>query len=111
MDTLGTIEPTVGVTSGRSEWIALIDTHPSLAPVPPRQGINPFTKGPYLYKAPRDSARILLKGLEVGSITWAEDESQRLLVWSRGGAQTFVAEIAGEVASTLGWRFVPESAA
>ena len=111
MDSLGTILPTVGATTGRDEWISLIGVHPSLATVPDRQGINPFTKDPYLFKAPRDSARVLVAGTEVGNITWAEDELQLLVVWSVATATAQVTNVAIDIASKLGWQFVPGRAA
>jgi len=83
MELLGTIEPTPGTSSGRNEWISLIGTHPALAPVPPRQGINPFTRGQVEFNPPPDSAQVMVKGSEVGRITWAEDESQLLVAWAR----------------------------
>src|SRR5215471_360471 len=110
MDLLGTIEPKAGTTSGQDEWISLIGAHPSLASVPARLGINPFTKGPYLYKARPDTARVLVEGLAVGSIEWAQDESQRLVVWSDAAANVQVEDVAVDVASRLGWKYVPESA-
>src|SRR5262245_10762396 len=102
MDLLGTIAPALAATSGRDDWISLIGVHPSLAPVPARQGINPFTKGPYLFKAPRDSARVMVADAEVGSIVWAEDESQMLVVWSTATERAQVASVAIDVASRLG---------
>ena len=111
MDLLGTIEPPAAATSGRAEWITLIGAHPALAPVQPVQGINPFTKEPYLYKPRPDSARVLLEGSQVGSISWAEDGSQLLVVWSNVGVQARVAKVAADVASRLGWSFLPASAA
>jgi hypothetical protein len=106
MDLLGTIEAADGATAGRNEWIALIGAHSSLAPVPPRRGINPFTKEPHNYAAAPDSARILLDGVEVGAIHWAQDQSNRLLVRSVAAVVTHVNLIAQEAASRLGWRFV-----
>ena len=110
MDLLGTIEPIAGTTFGRSEWISLIGAHPALAPVQPLLGINPFTKRPHLYKAPRDFARVLVEGSQVGSIAWAEDGSEVLVVWSAPAAGADVANVAADVASRLGWRFLPERA-
>jgi hypothetical protein len=111
MDLLGTIEPTSDSSAGNSEWIALIGTHPSLAPIPPHQGINPFTKGQMQYKARPDSAQILVNGSKVGFITWAEDDSQLLVAWTNAGAEAQVANIAAEIAACLGWKFLPSSAA
>jgi hypothetical protein len=107
MDLLGTIEPTAATSAGRNEWLTLVGTHPSLAPVPPRQGINPFTKEPMQYKAAPDTARVLVEGSEVGYFAWAEDDSQVLAVWSDAGAEKQVSAVASDVAARLGWQFVP----
>ena len=110
MELLGTIEPTPGTSSGRNEWISLIGTHPALAPVPPRQGINPFTRGQVEFNPPPDSAQVMVKGSEVGRITWAEDESQLLVAWARAGSEPQVANVAADVAARLGWKYLPSSA-
>jgi hypothetical protein len=110
MDLLGTIEPTVGTSAGRSEWLNLVGAHPSLAPFTPRQGINPFTKEPMQYKAAADTARVLVEGSQVGCIGWAEDNSQVLVAWSDTGAEAQVSAVAADVAARLGWQFVPSGA-
>ena len=110
MDLLGTIEPTAGASAGRNEWLTLVGTHPSLAPVPPRQGINPFTKESMQYKAAPDTARVLVEGSQVGCFSWAEDNPQVLAVWSDTGAKAQVSAVAVDVAALLGWQFVPSGA-
>jgi hypothetical protein len=75
---------------------------------PDKQGINPFTRRHMLYKAAPDCARVLAEGIEIGTIHWAEDGSQRLAVWAAMGADVEVATVAEEVASRLGWRYVRE---
>jgi hypothetical protein len=106
MEFIGTIEPDAGAALHHNGWIALICAHPSLAPVQTRQGINPFTKEPYVYQPPTDYAHILLDGKEVGAIHWTMDDSRRLVVWSMPGVKTRVIVIAQDVASKLGCRFL-----
>jgi hypothetical protein len=108
MDLLGTIEPGDGTTAERNAWVALIPAHSSLASVTPRQGVNPFTRKPLKFEAPADSARILLDGMDVGAAHWAEDGSDRLVVWSEPAAKTRVALIAQDIAARLGMRFIPD---
>jgi hypothetical protein len=106
MQFLGTIEPGPGAAADPDEWIMLIGAHSSLALVSPQHGINPFTKQPHLFKPAADYANVVLDGAEVGAIHWAEDGSHRLVVWSVAAAKTQVTEIARDVASKLGRRFV-----
>jgi hypothetical protein len=109
MELLGTIEPNNGATVSKSEWIALIAVHPSLAQSAPRQGINPFTKEPVMYKPAPDSARVMADGAAVGAMHWAMDDSRRLVVWSLPTTREHVMGIARDVASDLGWRFLPNA--
>jgi hypothetical protein len=111
MELVGTIEPPAGAVSVMAEWITLIGMHPSLTTVPPQQGINPFTKGPFMFKARQDAARVLYEGARVGFIEWAQDDSQVLVVFSNTGVETVVTKIAVDVASRLGWKFSPPCAA
>ena len=110
MELLGTIEPNTEVATGKPEWIRLIEAHPELSPVPPKEGINPFTRDPYLYRARPDTARVVAEVGQLGLIEWAQDESRRLVVWSNPGSEAKVRSIAEDVASTLGWRFVLHNA-
>jgi hypothetical protein len=108
MEFLGAIEPGIDGTVGMPEWIKLIDSHPQLSHVPDKEGINPFTRRPMLYKAAPGCARVSAGEIEIGMIDWAMDDSQRLAVWAAMGAQEQVATVAEEVASQLGWRYVRE---
>jgi hypothetical protein len=110
MDLLGTIEPTAGTSAGGSEWLTLIGVHPSLARIPPRQGVDPFTREPMQYRAAPDAAHVLVEGSKVGCIGWAEDDSQVLVAWSDVGAEAQVSAIVADVAARLGWQFVPSGA-
>jgi hypothetical protein len=111
MDLLGTIKPDDSATIERNAWVALISERSFLASVAPRRGINPFTKKPQTFEAPADSARIVLDGVDVGAVHWAEDDSNCLVVWSAPAAKTRVTVIAQDIAARLGMRFVPEAAA
>ena len=111
MELVGTIERGSDVTMCQSEWIRLIGAHPELSPVPDREGINPFSKQPMLYKARPDTARVLVGAADVGLIHWADDGSSRLVVWSNAGSKDAVRRVARDVASRLGWQFVAHDAA
>jgi hypothetical protein len=86
-----------------AQWIEMIHEHPSLEPVPPREGINPFTRKPTVYPAPADSARVVVGGKEVGSMEWAMDDSNMINVY---GDPEVVIPLAREIAEALGGRFV-----
>jgi len=108
---IGTIEPDSGATFDRNGWIALIGAHSSLAAAQTRQGINPFTKEPHVYRPAPDYAGVLRDGAEVGAIHWAMDDSRRLAVWSMPGAEAQVIVVAQDVASRLGCCFHPVTGA
>jgi hypothetical protein len=105
-DLVGTIEPDAGSLAGKNEWIALIGIHSALALHEPKQGVNPFTRTPMSFKPHPDAARVVIDGTQVGSIHWAMDDSRRLVVWAEPAAKSRVVDIANDVASKLGWRFV-----
>lgn len=111
MEPIGTIEPGIDVATGKPDWIRLIDTHPQLSSVPARSGVNPFTRAPMLFTARPDTARVLLEQRQIGQIYWAMDDSRRLIVSADTGFEDMVANIAQDVASRLGWRFVADDAA
>ena len=52
-----------------------------------------------IFRAGRDSARVVVNGAEVGTMTWAQDESHRISV--EGDAE-LVEPLAVEVATKLG---------
>jgi hypothetical protein len=111
MESLGIIVPDGDRTSGRPEWIGLIDVHPQLSCPPAKVGINPFTRAPLTFKAGSDYARVLLSGGQIGAIHWAMDDSRCLVVWSEPGSEASVRDVAEEIAKQLGWRFVQKDAA
>jgi hypothetical protein len=109
MELIGHIEPGPGGRLEKSSWVALIERHPQLARVPSREGINPFTKKPVKFEAPPTSARVLSSDIEIGNITWAEDGSDLLNVWTASEPQTQLAELARQIAESLKCRFVAKT--
>jgi hypothetical protein len=86
-----------GIDRGR--WIELIASHPNLLRFKDREGINPFTRAPMIYRAGPDSGHVIVDGAEVGTMTWAQDGSHQISV---EGDVALVEPIALEVASKLG---------
>jgi len=87
-------------------WIALIDAHPNLArPQGVRVVPNPFKPGTSMEvrRGAPDCAKVTVDGSEVGSMTWAEDDSDLINVW---GDSSFPCAVAVDVASRLGGRFI-----
>jgi hypothetical protein len=93
-----------------TKWLALIDSHRSLAHVPPIKKPNPFKPGEMMdIKAPASTAVVSVKGHGIGCIYWAVDGSPILCV----GAEDMewvatVSAIAEGIAALLGARFVRE---
>jgi hypothetical protein len=109
MPCIGRIESGSGTNEiNESQWIALIKTEASLAPIPPRKGINPFTRKATEFRAPATSATILKDRVDIGTIYWAMDGSSMLMVDAREGSEQSVISVAEEVATKLGARFVCE---
>jgi len=86
-----------GIDLGR--WTELIGKHPHLVAFPAREGVNPFTRGAYTYRAHPGDAHVVIDGVEVGTMTWAMDGTNRIAV---DGDARLVEAIAVEVASELG---------
>jgi hypothetical protein len=107
---IGQIEaspPTPGID--QRKWLSLIGSSRRLAPVPPRQGGNPFTGKGMELRAPATTANVMIDDTEVGVIYWAMDGSPILIVDAQEGWAESVASIAAALANTLGARFVPET--
>jgi hypothetical protein len=104
MDFIGEIlsEPARPVIE-KQRWIDLIREHPNLDCVLPREGINPFTRKPMVIRARPDEARIVVDSKDVGSMSWAEDDSNLINVF--GEAQVVI-PLAHNIAEVLGGRFV-----
>ena len=80
-------------------WTQLIATHPNLAPVPAREGVNPFTRAPFTYRAHPGDAHVVVAGTQVGAMTWAQDGTSRIEV---DGDTALVEPVALGVAFELG---------
>ena len=104
---VGTIEPESGSSAGKDEWIALIAAHSALAQGAPKQGTNPFSREPMVFRPSPLAAIVVVDGTKIGAIHWAMDDSRQLIVWSEEAeAKIRVVAIASDIASRLGWRFV-----
>ena len=88
----------------QQKWFDLITAHPSLVRSPDREGLNPFTKAPMIYRADPNCARVIVEGAEVGAMVWAQDGSHRIGV---EGDPELVEPLALEVASNLGGIYRP----
>jgi len=81
------------------KWTDLIAKHPSLVRFADREGVNPFTKGPMIFRAHPGNAHVVVDGATVGAMTWAEDGPDQIGV---EGVAALVEPLAREVASLLG---------
>lgn len=107
---IGRLKPvTESAEIDEMRWIKLIDSHGSLRHAPPVNGINPFTRQPWVFYAADSTAEVIIDGTSVGSIVWASDGSSLLFVNADDEWVDTVASIAEEIAKTLGVFFVRES--
>lgn len=111
MELLGTIQARDDATAERDAWVTLISAHSFLASVAPREGISPLHRQPLTLKPRPDCARIMLDGNEVGMIEWAQDDSDRLIVWASHIAKIHAASVAIDIAARLGMRYFPDETA
>ena len=88
----------------QQKWFDLITAHPSLVRSPDREGLNPFTRAPTIYRADPNCARVIVEGAEVGAMVWAQDGSHRIGV---EGDPELVEPLALEIASKLGGIYRP----
>jgi hypothetical protein len=88
----------------RQRWVQLIAAHPKLMRPASRNATNPFTKKPVIIQPPEDTARVIVDGKVVGTMTWALDGSERIDVF---GEPKSVIPVALEIARVLGGRFQP----
>ena len=102
MDYVGKIEGKPGSPKiDRQRWLDLIGDHPNLVPPQPRESINPFTKQPMAIRPRPDVAHVVIGGKNVGSLSWAEDDSNLINVMGEVG----VIPVARDIAKSLGGRF------
>jgi hypothetical protein len=83
----------------REQWIDLIVAHPNLVRFKDREGINPFTRAPMIFRGHTDNAHVIVDGAEVGTMSWAQDGSHKIVV---DGNAELVEPLALEVAARLG---------
>jgi hypothetical protein len=83
-------------------WIDLIREHPNLVPPDTQEATSPFTKRRMVIKPLPDVARVIVDGKNVGSMSWALDESNLINVF---GDPQVVVPLAREIARSLGGRF------
>lgn len=106
---IGEIKPEGGSQIHKKDWIELIANHPALSTIPPKEGVNPFTREPTKFFAPSTHAQVLIADESVGSITWAEDDSDSLNVSALPDHESHVSDIATEIARVLNCRFFSKS--
>jgi hypothetical protein len=84
-------------------WESIARAHPHLVGVAGRWGINPFSRQACWYEPARGAVRVVIEGVEVGALHWAEDGARQVDVWGTTGA---VEALAVELATVLGASFV-----
>ena len=86
-------------------WLAVIAESDDLHAIPPREGINPFTRKPTLFYAAEDSVRLIRDDTHIGSFAWAQDKSAAVNVACSDGYREMMAVAAREFAQVLGCVF------
>jgi len=95
----------------QERWLALIASRSEFVVPEPVVGTNPFTGKPSEFRPHPASARVVLDGIDVGSMHWAMDSSSAVIVWAN--EDTFVSRITAfalEVAEPLGGVLLPPEA-
>lgn len=88
----------------RERWVRLIGEHPNLSRPPSQNAINPFTKRTVVIYPPNETARVIVSGKAVGTMTWALDDSECIDAFGDGES---VMRVVVEIARALGGRFRP----
>ena len=101
----GSIKPAGGTTFDKAAWCELIDRRSELRRPAPREGINPFTKEPHVYRPPYDAAEVLLNGNVIGDASWSQSEEPFVYVSVEPAGLPLVQEWAAK----LGGAFVADS--
>jgi hypothetical protein len=70
----GSIKPTGEIMLDRAAWCDLINKRPELRRPAPREGVNPFTKKPTVYRPSDDAAEVVLDGDVIGSASWSQSD-------------------------------------
>jgi hypothetical protein len=105
MEPLGAIKTAGGSADiAYEDWVRLVETHPNLSRVPPREGINPFTRQPMTFNGHPGDAHVVVAGQVVGGMFWTEVYA---LISVEGDAAR-VEPIAIEIAARLAAQYQPE---
>ena len=65
----------------KEPWVELIEVHPDLQSVPPREVPNPFSpRGAMMVSAPETTARLVVADESIATVFWALDESPILVL-------------------------------
>ena len=103
---IGTIESNVDKSICYQKWVDLVEQLDFLRSMEPRVGINPFTGKEVEFK-PRKDIGLVYKGSDkVGSLDWAQDESNVLVVEAFESEVDYVIEIAEKVAEKINASFI-----
>lgn len=86
-------------------WLAFIAATDDLHGIPPREGINPFTREPTLFRSPEDSVRLVRDDAEIGFFAWAQDDSAAVNVTCADDCREKVVTAARGFAQVLGCVF------
>jgi hypothetical protein len=93
-----------------AEWLECVERHSELVKPPPRNGVNPFTKGPWVFLPAPGEVHVLLDGARVGtflpSTEFDEDGEIELFIWKPPPSDRvggFAAILAKELGATLEW--------
>jgi hypothetical protein len=84
-------------------WAKLIDDHPCLERFPSaKEGINPFTRKPMIYRSKDPGAWVVVDGRKVGRMDWPQNGSNCILV---SGERDPVVPLAHNIAEMLRGHF------
>jgi hypothetical protein len=106
MEIRGSIRPAGTAPFDKAVWCEFIQKRPELRSPAPREGINPFTKKPVLFRSRKDEAEIMLNGVVIGGADWSQSEEPLINVSVEASGLPLVQELA----SALGGTFVADPA-
>ncbi len=105
---LGHIEPIEGQIFTRDWWEGEIVKDKELCLSIAREGINPFTREPMVYEPNPSTAIVYDQSTKIGSIEWAQDGSDVLIVWAEKGHESSMRSWTEGLATRLFGVFVYE---
>ncbi len=95
----GTIK--LGNDKGPDDWLAVIAENNALVGIPPREGINPFSKEKVMIHAPKTTAHIMVDNQVEGTVSWAEDGSSLLNIEVSDTGKSVAKDIASRLKGHL----------